>query len=451
MLWRRTPQHDEAEIVWPRTQLALTSGAAAAKLGELLVDPAAWVHRRVETVTFLDGARIHRSTTVDFTFPQFPRLEGEPLGSPDYVPLALLRKDVLRGFDLRAEDGRALPLLTRDQNAAITGAHLEQQAAIALAEVGFDTVDPWVGRALREIAGESVTRPDEPPSREALRQWEAVFADEVLQATVSWFDDQFVLFAPLANRPLERRVIKFAYEERTSTGVATSAATRLEGAIEAVLESFGLLELRWAADLAGVADCESYHVEVVVPSDTFVVEAVVLVDDVVRAHEWAVARLHLHPQGDFRDALRGTLVADLTLRPSVLWPVALLTILTAAIVGAGLVLHEYGVTVQHDAASAIIVALPAFFAPFVAPGGHGLVRRMFGGLRALTVVAALVSFGAAATLGLDLAEEWTVGVWRILFAVAALSAVSACLALARSVAGGRRGVMSEAIGYSDHV
>jgi hypothetical protein len=181
----------------------------------------------------------------------------------------------------------------------------------------------------------------------------------------------------------------------------------------------------------------------------FVVEAVVIVDDVVCAHESAVARVHLHPEDDLRDTRDAQLLADLALRPTVLWPVALLTALTAGIVGSGLVLHDYGIAVQHDSASAIIVALPAFFAPFVAPGRHGLVRRMFGGLRALTVVAALVSFGAAATLGLDLSEEWTVGVWRALFAVAVLAAISACLALLRSAIEARPAGPSDVIRYSD--
>jgi hypothetical protein len=442
-------EDESTRIVWPRAQLALQGDAIAAKLGELLVDPTAWVHRRVETLTFLDGARVRRSTTVDFTFPHFPRLEGDAAGSSEYVPLARLRKEVLRGFDLRGEDGSTLPLLTRAQNAAIAGAHLEQQAAIALAEAGYDELDPWVVRALREIAGERIARPDEPPTKTAIEQWEAVFADDVLDATVSEFDEQFVLLVPLANRPLERRIVKFAYEEDIAATGATTTRTDRARVLIALLQSLGLLDLRWAAELAGVADCESYHVEVVVPSEMFVVEAVVIVDDVVCAHESAVARVHLHPEDDLRDTRDAQLLADLALRPTVLWPVALLTALTAGIVGSGLVLHDYGIAVQHDSASAIIVALPAFFAPFVAPGRHGLVRRMFGGLRALTVVAALVSFGAAATLGLDLSEEWTVGVWRALFAVAVLAAISACLALLRSAIEARPAGPSDVIRYSD--
>jgi hypothetical protein len=85
-----------------------------------------WVHRRVESISLEDPETIRRRVSVDFTlFSDLPPLittgDGDPLF---FVPLTLLRKQPLVDFDLRDEEGRALPLLTREWNGSLAAATL---------------------------------------------------------------------------------------------------------------------------------------------------------------------------------------------------------------------------------------------------------------------------------------------------------------------------------------
>ena len=71
------------------------------------------------------------------------------------IPLSLVHKEVLRDLDVRDEQGNALPVLTREQNAAIAGALLVQQASVTLEELGEGTgVNEELQAYLKSIAGE---------------------------------------------------------------------------------------------------------------------------------------------------------------------------------------------------------------------------------------------------------------------------------------------------------
>lgn len=70
--------------------------------------PADWVRRRVEVVSFEGVSSIRREVSVDFTTEfAFPSVVGGLA-----VPLARLRKEVLRSFSLRDEEGSRVPVLS---------------------------------------------------------------------------------------------------------------------------------------------------------------------------------------------------------------------------------------------------------------------------------------------------------------------------------------------------
>jgi hypothetical protein len=82
----------------------------------LLVEPASWIHRRVETVEVLDHVSVRRRVSLDLTIDNkheaFSPRDARSIGM---IPLTLLRKETLRNFDLRDPDGKALPRSTRQR------------------------------------------------------------------------------------------------------------------------------------------------------------------------------------------------------------------------------------------------------------------------------------------------------------------------------------------------
>jgi hypothetical protein len=409
-------------VIWPDELLERDAWAVAATTSLLLADEERWVHRRVETIEFLDARRVRRRTSVDFTMPALPDL-GD---APAHVPLSLVRKEVLTAFDLRDEAGAALPLLTRRQNAAIASEILVQQARETLDELEAGPLLPDVESGLREIAGEDVIAADpEPGSREA-EQWELLYEDTWMGALLTDLEEQFLLLVPLGDTTGRRRVLKFAYEQALGS----------EGG-GVLLSSLGLRDHPWRLAATALSDAESYHVEVVAPTELSIRSAKLLtVRDRVLSEQADVARAHLY-RSEPAGGVPGVVDIRFALRRALVWPVFLTVLATAAILGAGLVAHlVWDLRANEDAAAALVVALPAFLAPFVAPGNHLLVRRMFRGLRVLALASGLIAFAAAGSLQLTLSARTTTIIWFALLGPATLATLVALAALVR--AGGTR-------------
>jgi hypothetical protein len=195
-------------------------------------------------------------------------------------------------------------------------------------------------------------------------------------------------------------------------------------------------------------DAESYHVEVAPPKDAVISSAHLfrvekaLNEATGKIEEHRVeldsasgpSRVHLYTSEKHPSQTTWS-VLELTfrLRVGVLWPVFLISSVTTALFVTGLYLHSIDVPARAEAAAALIVALPAFFAPAVAPGDHPLVRRMFKGLRVLVWVSALLSFVAGASLAVDLSADTMVTIWSVLLAASALITIVAATSLAISI------------------
>src|SRR4051812_45189794 len=92
-----------AKPIWPHSTLEDVVRRVAASTIPLLLYPRRWVHRRVETLDFVDITRLRRRMSIDFTV---PNRSGIPVvlrtgQSIAFVPIALLSKRVLRNFDVR--------------------------------------------------------------------------------------------------------------------------------------------------------------------------------------------------------------------------------------------------------------------------------------------------------------------------------------------------------------
>lgn len=82
-----------------------------AALFRLVANPSSWIHRRVETLHYLADGSTRRNISIDFTVYEIAAHEG-------VAPVALLEKKMLHALDVRSSTGDALPVFTREENAA---------------------------------------------------------------------------------------------------------------------------------------------------------------------------------------------------------------------------------------------------------------------------------------------------------------------------------------------
>lgn len=437
---------EQGDQIWPTDIFARLVPYEAAKIGSLIADETAWVERRVESVSFVDETTQRRHVSVHFEVPHFEQTPGTPAGvALMFVPLAFLKKEVLRNLDVRDETGRALPVLSRRQNAALAAQVLVDQA-IEVLEVDTESeLQPAVRWLLRTAAGLH-DGPEPPQTQTAAEQISQLESDETMIGYLADLGQSFMLLARVDAAPGQTRIVKFSYEydfdeeqpeARTAAGLKLVLAVSAEPFVR-LATALGLADYKTWFGTPGMFDAQSYHVEVACPDEITIAEAVLFrvegethkpVSDDQRADR---AHLSVHsPHPD--DARDGYVVVRYCLRAALIIPVAVLTALTAGVITGGLALHYWFPGAQRtDTSAALVVAIPTFFAAFVVPGSHRLVRRMFVGLRVVALLSGLCSFAAAATLALQLSPDAVAHIWIGLAATAGTLAVAALLALCHS-------------------
>jgi hypothetical protein len=224
----------------------------------LIGDWQSWVRRRVESISYETSNSIRRRVSVDLRLVR--ELFGKPVvtwnGNPmHYVPIALVRKQRLLRFDVRDEEDRVLPLITKHRNSAIAAGILTAAAQSVVANRlnesgrGFEILSPTrivVPRELEDrfwnlaylnptVQAEEEAEPaisdkgdprtidqwewhvdhdDQMTTNAGLEDWHALLASDTdfgrLLADVS---NLFMICVPLNHEPERRRIIKFAYTE----------------------------------------------------------------------------------------------------------------------------------------------------------------------------------------------------------------------------------------------
>lgn len=188
-----------------------------------------WVQRRVESVQFIDHLSLRRRVSVDMIVPDRVT-RTSPSGEPYYwLPLALLRKRRLRNLNLRDAQGRALPVLTSEQNGIVATAVLLASArARAAASSPHGVPDPdtipksiredlWIiAHAPREMAkdrwerlGRSRSGTDGPE-----RAWrEFLIGDEEFMSLARDLAINFILITQVEAKAGDRMIFKYSYDE----------------------------------------------------------------------------------------------------------------------------------------------------------------------------------------------------------------------------------------------
>jgi hypothetical protein len=183
--------------------------------------------------------------SVDFTVPEEYRDSLRLPGHNEHaVPLAFLPKRPLVHFDLRNEEGHAIPLLTADQNQMIGRELLFQ---ILETELDLQDADADAVTLAAEPLVEAVLADDERRLGDRIDELEDEHGLEPLlnfRALAEVLSSSFIVWAVVRGVD-RRRIFKFALDHRFA---------QLPG---------------WthAYETPGVTEAWSYHVEVAVPSD----------------------------------------------------------------------------------------------------------------------------------------------------------------------------------------
>lgn len=388
----------------------------------MLMQPRLWVNRRVETIEFIDVARLRRHISIDFTIPQRNRIPvtlqtGQAL---TFVPLSLLNKRTLRNFSVRTETGRALPVLTKEQNSLI--------GATLLRSIGRSVIkgnlDPHIERDIDDVVGGNKaewTRGygnlSTPRGLGSHAQRKQLWASRSFRTLATDFAQQFVLYVPLAVVPGDRRVLKVEYEEDFHPRKLTLA------------ERFGLRRVYFNFLAPSLGAAASYHAEVPSP-DELVISSAYLYEikpdgtKELLDKDFVTHRAHVRAS-DMPRGSTALLSVGFRLRRAGL-PVesAVLAGATALILAGGWLLHRQDITVKRDVASLLIVALPGLYATYlVRPGEHRLVKRLVSGLKIVVLLLAALSFAAAASLAIDISDARRYQFWGFGALVAAAAGV----------------------------
>jgi hypothetical protein len=223
----------------------------------LLSDWHAWVHRRVERLTFEDPVSVRRQTSVDFTLsvglPAAIVEDGEVSDSPRllplFVPLGLLRKQPLTAFSVWDENDHRLPLLTSRRNGAVAAAVLiaAARALAATAQEPRTDVKQLPGEIVRDLCtigtgdslkalqtwamlglGSQSTSDDVAESDEVASWRRRLVASELFMSLANDLARNFLVLVPLDTSPSVRRVIKYDYIEEFESPAAQPLFTAIK-------------------------------------------------------------------------------------------------------------------------------------------------------------------------------------------------------------------------------
>jgi hypothetical protein len=218
--------------------------------------------------------------------------------------------------------------------------------------------------------------------------------------------------------------VKVSYEEALQPPDSgfKGSATRF---FRRIAESLGFAAFRVGFPVPGVLDAASYHVEVIAPEDVIIAKAsLVITTEDDAEHEAAVEyrqeRAHLfvsHERArwqswDLDSATKSEVDVRFSLKPGgLVVPAVLTSALTTGLLWVGLYLHRDHIAPRPEAATAVLVVLPALYAAYLAPGRDPLVRLMSVALRFLVFCSSLIAFAAASVLAIQMKPATVAHLW----------------------------------------
>lgn len=394
--------------------------ALGAGLLNLVTAPHEWIHRRVERVQLEGERRVRRHVSLDLTVPSWYR-ELVPQQGSLPVPVALLKKQVLIGFNLADASGRSIPMLTHEQNA-----HFACSALIAAFRLTFGTLpSPHSSNLLARIATQ-----DSRDASRALIVLSALFRAQRLYGVPprKRLDrervENFFLFCSDLSRNFiaftredalgdpGRTILKFSFEEYPVSPVRI-----------AVRSSFAIRPTEFDFWFPGVGFCRNYHAEVCLPPGLQVRSGSLRIYWITSPQSPDDEPLEAGSRADRASAERGVAAdvaasqvahfhypevttgsiasrARIAVVPSSIgvFRTSVAAIFLAAVLLWSLVAASPQLATVEDASAAVtlLVAIPgAVLASLSRPGEHVIVSQRLLGIRAMAFVSGVLLFASA--------------------------------------------------------
>ena len=408
-----------------------------------------WIDRRMESVAFIDDVMAQRKVSITFTTPSTGAAERRTM----FLPLGLINKDAITGFDFVDETGRVLPLLPASEKSVIASGVLIAllKDIAALAPQPKENIDVLIDcvRAVAEC--------DHTGGAAGLnRFWDASYGfscGTILRHDQSWkvhlfqslmrlLAHNYLVIVPLDCSAKEKRIITFSYRERVRRNYRRSKQIHLPPPmLQSFLRSIGWMAKRFWFPTPAFGQGGSYHFEVTAPDGLKITQATLLPFNAAEeraAPELAVtapptsrARAHLFSR-DGAPALVAMVYVKIRARGSAVMRAAMTTALgTATILWFGYakrsVILGDGFDVQ--AAGSLLLLVPTIASVYVVNAQeHPMTTHTLLGVRVLTLVAGTMSFLAGGVLVLGTDTHGTKVLWLLLTLVA--TTIAAILVIA---------------------
>ncbi|MDQ3916007.1 MAG: hypothetical protein M3323_11905 [Actinomycetota bacterium] len=404
----------EWRVLFPREAESFPDDDIGLDVALLLAHIPTWTIRRVEKIRFVDDRTVRRQVSVDFTLPL-----DEPLSdryeNSYLIPLGLLRKAPLVGFDLRDEAGTAVPVLSRRENSLIAWSAavamgqriLGHPPADALSNVIRDIVSSDPAAALAAL--DSMRASEDPDFR-------ALISTPAFTELLDDLAKNFLLLTPVPFHRGRRRIMKFSYLEAVHLETFTLA------------QRLGLESAPIKFALPAVDDAESFHLEVDAPAgmDVFEAQIVEVDEDGNEVSELAYegdrgGRSHLYPSDIEAGATAEARIWLLPVtrgfvRASLFFAIAV----TAMLVSLLFVSPEEG----ERSGPTLLLALPGVVGLFISkPGENAMTSRLLLGLRGIVSLVGFLPFVGAVLLVLDIGSHIRDRLWIGLTIAAAVALI----------------------------
>lgn len=414
-----------------------------------------WLIRRNETVEFVGESRVQRNTIFECTIPDPPQGWPSERAFAQYLPLSLIVKEPLCGFDLTSGAGIPCPLPPWDQRVWAVWSLLVVAAEGVLRR---PLPDSTVNR-LRSIVSS-----EDPEARRILNEWDGSEGPDGLIGTELASDPVFrrlledltsftvlLVVAEPSDSPF--RVFKLSFDEPILWSWAQRRRARGTTTRIGLQRRLGWRRTPLEFLTPGLGDVNSYHFEIESPGGLEIVQARMYglahgkIAEKAEDTNALGSRAHLHLRG--LESETGTVI--ISMRPAqkgIMGAALILGLFTAVLmtVGAFLPAQLLALHQQAGAAGGLLLLVPGIVAAYMAtaPGEHVAVSKILLPVRVLLLLLGLICYLAAGTLVLRMHEESLSMTWKV-FAVAAWACYLSFL-VSRLVALRRGGEKTEVAG-----
>jgi hypothetical protein len=387
-----TPTKDELHAQLGAGVLQLALGANRTR----------FITRRVDTVEFLDATTSRRTVECHLDLDSFQDAQDWPFPSGQmYVPLTRQQRppESSTTFKVVDESGNTLPRLTKQEERSLVVAGLVASAEQVLGQPPQPSTQAFLGAVV--LGGGDVAFFNNycPTADQKLK------SDQAFQELLTEAHDVFYLIAVLPrDRAVGRRVITYSFEEQWITKDKRGRPWRW---LRLVPQYGAVVQL----DAPTLADCLSYHLEVLAPPDLDIpADAASMIITNTKAGERkektdddrSDRRAHFFYEAARQDD-------DVAIHvPLVLASTGLtLSMQLAAFVACLLVLYtslqswmgHQGLFANVEAWVTVLLAAPAIATAIIAiRSGHRMTSRLFRDMRLTVALPAFVLFCAAVAL-----------------------------------------------------